>query len=75
MQDNSLVGRVMNTRMLTCIFTGFASVLPYYVLIQLIPAWLRTEGVGLGEIGLLSLTQLPYTLKFILSPLLENFIL
>ena len=73
MQDNSLLGSVMNTRMLTCIFTGFASGLPYYVLIQLIPAWLRTEGVGLAEIGLLSLTQLPYTLKFIWAPLLDTF--
>ena len=43
---------ILNRRMLICVFTGFTSGLPLYVLIQLVPAWLRTEGVGLAEIGL-----------------------
>ena len=35
-------------RMLICIFTGFASGMPLYLLISLVPAWLRSEGVGAG---------------------------
>jgi PAT family beta-lactamase induction signal transducer AmpG len=59
--------------MLICIFTGFASGMPLYVLISLVPAWLRTEGVGLKEIGLFSLIGLPYVWKFLWSPLLDRY--
>lgn len=64
---------ILNRRMLICIFTGFASGLPLYVLISLVPAWLRTEGVGLKEIGLFSLIGLPYVWKFLWSPLLDRY--
>ncbi|MDA3934221.1 MAG: AmpG family muropeptide MFS transporter [Gammaproteobacteria bacterium] len=66
---------LINRRMLTCLFLGFTSGLPLYVLIQLIPAWLRTEGVDLATIGLFSLIALPYTWKFAWSPLLDRFAL
>ena len=59
--------------MLICVFTGLASGLPLYILIQLVPAWLRTEGVGLAEIGFFTLVQLPYTWKFIWAPLLDRY--
>ena len=59
--------------MVACAFTGFASGLPFFVLIQLIQAWLRSEGVGLVEIGLFALAQIPYTWKFLWSPFLERF--
>ena len=66
---------LFNRRMLTCVFLGFTSGLPLYVLIQLIPAWLRTTGVDLSTIGLFSLIALPYTWKFAWSPLLDRFAL
>tara|TARA_B110001452_G_C15225366_1_gene424710 strand:+ start:757 stop:1989 length:1233 start_codon:yes stop_codon:yes gene_type:complete len=59
--------------MLICIFTGFASGMPLYLLISLVPAWLRTEGVGLKEIGFFALVGLPYTWKFLWSPLLDRY--
>ena len=62
---------LLNKRMLICIFTGFASGMPLYLLISLVPAWLRTEGVGLKEIGFFALIGLPYTWKFLWSPLLD----
>ena len=64
---------VFNRRMLICIFTGFASGMPLYVLIQLVPAWLRDEGVGLAEIGFFALIQIPYTWKFIWAPLFDRY--
>ena len=64
---------LLNRRMLICIFTGFASGMPLYLLISLVPAWLRTEGVGLREIGFFALIGLPYTWKFIWSPLLDRY--
>ncbi len=66
---------ILNRRMLICVFTGFSSGLPLYVLIQLVPAWLRTEGVGLAEIGFFALIQFPYTWKFLWAPLMDRFTL
>src|SRR6266496_2989738 len=64
---------LLNRRMLICVFTGFSSGLPLYLLINLVPAWLRSEGVDLKAIGLFALIGLPYTWKFLWSPLLDRF--
>ncbi|MDH4049803.1 MAG: AmpG family muropeptide MFS transporter [Gammaproteobacteria bacterium] len=61
--------------MLICVFTGFASGLPLYVLIQLVPAWLRVEGVGLKEIGFFALIGFPYTWKFLWAPVMDRYTL
>lgn len=65
--------QIFTKHMLICVFTGFASGMPLYLLYQLVPAWLRTEGVGLKEIGLLALVGLPYTWKFFWAPLLDRY--
>ena len=59
--------------MLICVFTGFSSGLPLYVLLTLVPGWLRSEHVDLKAIGLFTLIQFPYTWKFLWSPLLDRF--
>jgi len=59
--------------MLICIFTGFSSGLPLFILYQLVPGWLRSEGVSLTEIGLFSLIGIPYVWKFIWSPLMDRY--
>ncbi|MFQ5634738.1 MAG: AmpG family muropeptide MFS transporter [Gammaproteobacteria bacterium] len=64
---------LFNRRNVICVFQGFSSGLPLYVLVTLVPAWLRTEGMDLATIGLLSLVTLPYTLKFVWSPLLDRY--
>jgi PAT family beta-lactamase induction signal transducer AmpG len=70
--DPAVVKAVCNRRTLACIFTGFASGMPLYVLVQLIPAWLRDAQVSLVEIGLFSLVGLPYTWKFLWAPFLDR---
>jgi PAT family beta-lactamase induction signal transducer AmpG len=60
-------------RMLTCVFLGFSSGMPLYVLISLVPAWLRSHEVDLATIGLFALLGLPYTWKFIWSPLMDRY--
>jgi len=62
-------------RMLICVFIGFSSGLPLYVLLTLVPGWLRSEHVDLKAIGLFTLIQFPYTWKFLWSPLLDRFAL
>ncbi len=64
---------ILNRRMLICVFTGFASGLPLYLLLNLIPAWLKTEGLSLKAIGAFALIQFPYTWKFLWAPLLDRF--
>ena len=67
------LGTLMTRKMLICIFTGFSSGLPLYLLLNLLPAWLRSEGVDLKTIGFFALIQFPYTWKFLWSPLLDRF--
>jgi PAT family beta-lactamase induction signal transducer AmpG len=64
---------LFNRRMLTCIFLGFTSGMPLFVLFQLVPAWLRSSGVDLATIGLFALVSLPYTWKFLWSPMMDRF--
>jgi PAT family beta-lactamase induction signal transducer AmpG len=65
---------LLNRRMVTCIFIGFTSGMPLYVLIQLVPAWLRSNNVDLATIGLFSVVSLPYTWKFLWAPLMDRFV-
>lgn len=60
-------------RMALCVLTGFSSGLPLFVLINLVPAWLRTEGVSLKDIGLFALIGIPYNWKFLWSPFMERY--
>lgn len=64
---------LLNRRMLICIFTGFSSGLPLFILISLLPAWLRSEHVDLKAIGLFALIGLPFTWKFLWAPLFDRY--
>ena len=67
--------QLFTRRMAICVFTGFSSGLPLYLLFNLVPAWLRSEHVDLKTIGLFALIQFPYTWKFFWSPLLDRYAL
>lgn len=73
MPTSSFKQAILNKRMLICIFTGFSSGLPLFVLYQLVPGWLRDQGVSLAEIGLFSLIGIPYVWKFLWSPLIDRY--
>lgn len=70
----SLKEAIVNKRMLDCIFNGFCAGLPIYFIIQLIPAWLRSENVDLKTIGFFGLVLLPYSFKYLWSPLLDRYV-
>ena len=67
--------QLFTRRMAICVFTGFSSGLPLYLLFNLLPAWLRSEHVDLKTIGLFALIQFPYTWKFIWAPFLDRYAL
>lgn len=70
--QNTIFKTIFTTKMLICIFTGFASGLPFYLLLQLLPAWLESEGINIKTIGAFSLTQMPYIFKFVWAPFMDN---
>ena len=56
------------------LFLGFSSGLPLALAGGTLQAWLTVEGVDIKTIGLFSLVGLPYTLKFLWSPLMDRFV-
>jgi PAT family beta-lactamase induction signal transducer AmpG len=72
-QPNNQSNWHRNRALLICITLGFSSGLPLFILINLLTAWLKTEGVDLKAIGLFALVGFPYTWKFVWSPLMDRF--
>ncbi|MBV7387576.1 AmpG family muropeptide MFS transporter [Pasteurellaceae bacterium TAE3-ERU1] len=73
-QAPTLMQQIFTRRMLICLFAGFSSGLPLYIIISLIPLWLRTQEVDLKTIGFFALTGLPYIWKFLWSPVLDRYV-
>ncbi len=61
--------------MLVCVFLGFTSGLPLYLLLNLLQAWLKTEGLSIRDIGLFALVGVAYTWKFAWAPLVDRYTL
>ncbi|HYE72772.1 MAG TPA: MFS transporter, partial [Blastocatellia bacterium] len=60
-------------KMAALLLLGFASGLPLFLTSKTLQAWMTVEGVDLKSIGLFSLVGLPYSLKFLWSPILDRF--
>lgn len=63
----------LNRRMLICVFLGFTSGLPLFILLSLLQAWLAKSGLNVKALGLFALVMFPYTWKFVWSPLMDRF--
>ena len=50
-----------------------ASGLPYGVVTDLVPVWLRVHGVEPAAIGMMTLATLPWTLKALWAPAVDRF--
>jgi PAT family beta-lactamase induction signal transducer AmpG len=66
---------LFNRRTLMCVFTGFSSGLPFFILLNMLSAWFHDAHVDLKDIGLSTLYRLPYTWKFLWSPLVDRFVI
>ncbi len=60
-------------RILGILFLGFASGLPFLLTLATLHVWLTEAGVNKTTIGLFALVTLPYSLKFIWAPLIDQF--
>lgn len=59
--------------MLIILFTGFSSGLPLLLTGSTLQAWMKDAQVDLAVIGMFALVGLPYTLKFLWSPIMDRF--
>jgi PAT family beta-lactamase induction signal transducer AmpG len=62
-------------KMAALLLLGFSSGLPLFLTSKTLQAWMTVEKVDLSAIGLFSLVGLPYSLKFVWSPILDRFAL
>ena len=60
-------------RLLAVLMLGFASGLPLALVGSTLQAWFSAANVSLMAVGVLTLLQLPYTLKFLWAPLMDHF--
>jgi PAT family beta-lactamase induction signal transducer AmpG len=60
--------------MAALLLLGFSSGLPFLLPRSNLQAWMTVEKVDLGAIGLFALVNLPYSLKFLWSPILDRYI-
>ncbi|NJO49930.1 MAG: MFS transporter, partial [Leptolyngbyaceae cyanobacterium RM2_2_4] len=61
-------------RMAALLLLGFASGLPLFLTSRTLQSWMTVEGVDLASIGAFSLVGLPYSLKFLWSPLIDRYV-
>ncbi len=75
MRPQPLFSILFNRRMLVALVMGFSCGLPLLLTMSVLQAWMMEEGVDLTTIGLMALVGLPYTLKFLWSPLFDRYTL
>lgn len=69
----SLIAAARSWRTLSVVLLSFSSGLPLGLVWVAIPDWLRSAGVDIRVIGLVTLAQAPWTFKFLWSPLFDRY--
>lgn len=59
-------------RMLTMVLLGFSSGFPLLLVFGTLSLWLKNAGLSLAVIGIFSLTKIPYSFKWLWSPIVDN---
>ena len=72
MKSQPSVLEILQSRKLAALlFLGFSSGLPLFLTSRTLQAWLTEEQLSMTAVGFFSLVSLPYSLKFLWSPLLD----
>jgi len=72
---SKILSGVLSKKMVVALIMGFSCGVPLLLTISVLQAWMKQEGIDLGTIGIFSLVGLPYTLKFLWSPIFDRFTL
>jgi PAT family beta-lactamase induction signal transducer AmpG len=59
-------------RVLSMLFLGFSSGLPFFLVFSTLSAWLRQAGVQRSTIGMLSWVGILYSIKFLWAPVVDR---
>ncbi len=62
----------INKTMLILLALGFSSGFPYLLVFGTLTLWLKQAGISLALIGGFSLVKIPYSVKWLWSPLIDN---
>jgi len=73
-QKSGWLGVFLQPKMLVIMGLGFASGLPLLLTKDTLQAWMTKDGVSIETVVWFSLVSLPYSLKFLWSPLLDRFV-
>jgi len=65
----------MNKRLLIVLALGFSSGLPLAMLTGALQAWFSSSGLSIMTVGVVSLIGLPYSYRFLWSPILDRYTL
>jgi len=52
---------------------GITSGIPLYLILSTLFIWLTRENIDISTIGLFALTQIPWSIKFLWAPIIDNF--
>ncbi|MCF6245994.1 MAG: MFS transporter [Desulfobacula sp.] len=69
-----IVKVMLSWKMMVMFFFGFSSGFPFYIIKDVLKFWMTDANVDLGTIGLFALVGMPYTLKFVWSPMMDGFV-
>jgi len=70
----SLLQVFRSRKLAALLLLGFASGLPLFLTSRTLQIWMKESNIDLGAIGWFSLVALPYSLKFLWSPVLDRFV-
>ena len=62
----------LHPRVLAMLFLGFSAGLPFLLVASTLSAWLKTAGIGIGDIGLFAAVGILYSLKFLWAPVVDG---
>ncbi|RJP25823.1 MAG: MFS transporter [Deltaproteobacteria bacterium] len=71
---SALLAAFGNRRIFFVLLLGFSSGIPLALTGSTLQAWMTSEKVDLAVIGVFSLVGLPYTIKYLWSPLMDRFV-
>ena len=69
----NLVKLYCNKKQLLIFIMGISSGIPLYLILSTLFIWLARENVDISTIGLFALTQIPWSLKFLWAPIIDNY--
>ena len=68
----NIIKLYFNNKQFLIFLMGISSGIPLYLVLSTLLIWLARENVDISTIGLFALTQIPWSLKFLWAPFIDN---